>query len=110
MGQGDTVSPFDKILLFSYSQKTCYLLYKGNIRQIKFCYDQNIYCFTKRGRSIPLKIKMGEPKVEINVSDIALETVKKLLEKDNSLEDIKYYYAIGNEGELDIKRLWDNQL
>jgi Fe-S cluster assembly iron-binding protein IscA len=93
MGQA-LVSRFDKILLFSYSQKTCYLLYKGNIRQIKFCYDQNIYCFTKeKGRSIPLKIKMGEPKVEIIVSDIALETVKKLLETDKNKKGIYVYLA-----------------
>ena len=47
----------------------------------------------EKGRSIPLKIKMGEPKVEINVSDIALETVKKLLEKDKNKKGIYVYLA-----------------
>ena len=36
---------------------------------------------------------MGEPKVEINVSDIALETVKKLLEKDKNKKGIYVYLA-----------------
>ena len=47
----------------------------------------------EKGRSIPLKIKMGEPRVEINVSDIALETVKKLLEKDKNKKGIYVYLA-----------------
>ena len=51
--------------------------------------------FHKRERSFysAKNIKMGEPKVEINVSDIALETVKKLLEKDKNKKGIYVYLA-----------------
>ena len=56
-----------------------------------------IYMLQREGRSIPLKIGGNkireEPKVEINVSDIALETVKKLLEKDKNKKGIYVYLA-----------------
>ena len=94
MGQGDRLCPLStKSYYFLILKKHVIFCIRGIFDKSSFVMIKIFIVLKEKGRSIPLKIKMGEPKVEINVSDIALETVKKLLEKDKNKKGIYVYLA-----------------
>ena len=73
--------------IFYYSKKHV-IFYIRNIRQIGFVV-LNVYCLQRERSIYPLKNKIGRNlNMENFVSDIALETVKKLLAKDKNKEGL----------------------